>query len=304
MENIKISVKHNDWSEVFDMLVELGAKHKTVKSMYDDVTGWLFVHEGVIWVGVFPHERKECREVTFQELKDMVVLKRNCVDDATHVNLVTGSKVLQQGDKNYYWQLGEWHLYPCGVDIKPIEKKEMKEFLVNHDNKWTLQLLDSDTEENSFRVAVPSGATHCAKGKYSGNCVFLKVDSAGEHEYYNDSWLFRKNPLNKMYFTTQSLWQRSQQPEELPFIDDEPKSLNDTYAEIEQVRQHNHYFKDVSDIDQMDVYEVLKRFEVTDPCLQHIVKKALCAGQRGHKDFKKDLQDILDTAVRAVDINK
>lgn len=33
----------------------------------------------------------------------------------------------------------------------------MKEFLVNHDGKWTLQLLDADTEENSFRVAVPEG---------------------------------------------------------------------------------------------------------------------------------------------------
>jgi hypothetical protein len=48
---------------------------------------------------------------------------------------------------------------------------------------------------------------------------------------------------------------------------------------------------------------VLKLFNVTDPCLQHIAKKALCAGQRGHKDFKKDLQDILDTAKRAVEIN-
>ena len=112
------------------------------------------------------------------------------------------------------------------------------------------------------------------------------------------------------------LWQRHTQPEELPFIDDESynpdydgsekeelESLNDQYAEIEKVR-HNHYFKDVSDVNRIDVYEVLKRFNVTDPCLQHIIKKALCAGQRGHKDFKNDLQDILDTAKRAVEINK
>ena len=30
MENIKVSVKHNDWSKVFDILVELGAEEKTV----------------------------------------------------------------------------------------------------------------------------------------------------------------------------------------------------------------------------------------------------------------------------------
>ena len=31
MENIKVSVKHNDWSEVFDMLVELGAEQRLLK---------------------------------------------------------------------------------------------------------------------------------------------------------------------------------------------------------------------------------------------------------------------------------
>lgn len=80
-------------------------------------------------------------------------------------------------------------------------------------------------------------------------------------------------------------------------------SINDQYAKIEEVRQHSHYFKDVSSLNEIDVYMVLKLFNVTDPCLQHIAKKALCAGQRGHKDFKKDLQDILDTAKRAVEIN-
>lgn len=96
------------------------------------------------------------------------------------------------------------------------------------------------------------------------------------------------------------------QPEALPFVDDEP-SLNNQYAEIEQVRQaqreNNHYFKDVSDIDTIDVYEVLKRFNVTDPCLQHLIKKALCVGNRGHKDLETDLRDILKTAKRALEIN-
>ena len=101
------------------------------------------------------------------------------------------------------------------------------------------------------------------------------------------------------------------QPEELPFMDSLPEfkhdfgasSLNDQYAEIEQVRKHRHYFKDVSNIDEIDVYAVLKLFDVTDPCLQHIVKKALCAGKRGHKDMMEDLQNIVDTAIRAVELN-
>ena len=84
---------------------------------------------------------------------------------------------------------------------------------------------------------------------------------------------------------------------------DQSKSLNDQYAEIEQVRKHRHYFKDVSNIAEIDVYAVLKLFDVTDPCLQHIVKKALCAGKRGHKDMIEDLQNIVDTAIRAVELN-
>lgn len=98
---------------------------------------------------------------------------------------------------------------------------------------------------------------------------------------------------------TSIIWKRHTQPEELPFMD----SLNDQYAEIEQVRKHRHYFKDVSNIAEIDVYAVLKLFDVTDPCLQHIVKKALCAGKRGHKDMMEDLQNIVDTAIRAVELN-
>tara|TARA_R110000851_G_scaffold76652_1_gene168615 strand:+ start:411 stop:812 length:402 start_codon:yes stop_codon:yes gene_type:complete len=48
-----------------------------------------------------------------------------------------------------------------------------------------------------------------------------------------------------------------------------------------------------------DVYDVLKAFEVTNPALQHLIKKALKVGNRGHKDIETDLQDIIDSAVRA-----
>ena len=49
----------------------------------------------------------------------------------------------------------------------------------------------------------------------------------------------------------------------------------------------------------VDVYDVLSAFEVTCPALQHLIKKALAAGKRGHKDQREDLQDIIDSAVRA-----
>ncbi len=49
----------------------------------------------------------------------------------------------------------------------------------------------------------------------------------------------------------------------------------------------------------VDVYDVLKAFNVTCPALQHLIKKALCTGLRGHKDKSEDLKDIVDSAIRA-----
>lgn len=118
----------------------------------------------------------------------------------------------------------------------------------------------------------------------------------------SDAKYFEKCKESKE-ITLPELREMAHQDQDEPFLTPEC-TLNDQYAEIEQVRQHSHYFKDVSSLNEIDVYMVLKLFNVTDPCLQHIAKKALCAGQRGHKNFNRDLKDILDTAKRAVEINK
>ena len=52
----------------------------------------------------------------------------------------------------------------------------------------------------------------------------------------------------------------------------------------------------------VDVYDVLQAWGVSNPALQHIVKKALQCGQRGHKDNAQDLQDIIDSAIRAKEL--
>lgn len=64
-------------------------------------------------------------------------------------------------------------------------------------------------------------------------------------------------------------------------------------------RKHNHYFKDVSNLSHVDVYRVLALFNVTDPCIQHAVKKLLVAGGRGAgKDIHKDIAEAIDTLQR------
>ena len=54
----------------------------------------------------------------------------------------------------------------------------------------------------------------------------------------------------------------------------------------------------------IDVYDVLDAWDVRNPALQHLIKKALQCGQRGHKDAAQDLQDIIDSAIRAKELHK
>ena len=53
----------------------------------------------------------------------------------------------------------------------------------------------------------------------------------------------------------------------------------------------------------VDVYDVLKAFEVTCPATQHAVKKLLCSGLRGHKDLQTDLLEAKESIVRAIELN-
>lgn len=46
---------------------------------------------------------------------------------------------------------------------------------------------------------------------------------------------------------------------------------------------NNPYIVDISKYDKLDIYRILKLYEVSDPCLQHSIKKLLCAGKRGVK---------------------
>lgn len=50
----------------------------------------------------------------------------------------------------------------------------------------------------------------------------------------------------------------------------------------------------------VDVYRVLDAFQVTNPQLQHLIKKALAAGLRGHKDLEEDLRDIESSIQSAI----
>lgn len=65
----------------------------------------------------------------------------------------------------------------------------------------------------------------------------------------------------------------------------------------------NKYQREIKPGVWVDVYDVLKAFSVVNPALQHLVKKALAVGQRGHKGAAEDLQDIIDSAIRAQELD-
>lgn len=58
------------------------------------------------------------------------------------------------------------------------------------------------------------------------------------------------------------------------------------------------YHKDVSHLKSVDVYRIIRLWEIWDPELQHALKKILAAGQRGAKSTAQDVQEAIDSLVR------
>tara|TARA_R110000822_G_scaffold155178_1_gene294980 strand:- start:1083 stop:1448 length:366 start_codon:yes stop_codon:yes gene_type:complete len=59
---------------------------------------------------------------------------------------------------------------------------------------------------------------------------------------------------------------------------------------------------DLAAIDEdviIDVYDVLDAFDVSNPATAHAIKKLLCTGSRGSKDWETDLQEAIDSLERA-----
>ena len=69
--------------------------------------------------------------------------------------------------------------------------------------------------------------------------------------------------------------------------------------------KHQHYYKNVAHLEKVDVYRVLELFNVTNPCIQHAVKKLLVAGGRGAgKSISKDIQEAIDSLKRMQEMHE
>lgn len=79
-------------------------------------------------------------------------------------------------------------------------------------------------------------------------------------------------------------------------------ATTDRIMSVTEVK-YPHYIKDVGHLSKLDIYRLLRTYQVSDPCLQHAIKKLMCAGSRGYKDQEKDVREAIDTLHRFLEMN-
>lgn len=78
-------------------------------------------------------------------------------------------------------------------------------------------------------------------------------------------------------------------------------------SEISMSKLYPKYYKDVSNVEELDVYHVHQIFNIQDPsgAIQHASKKLLLSGVRtGGKSFYDDVREARDTLNRWLEINQ
>lgn len=66
--------------------------------------------------------------------------------------------------------------------------------------------------------------------------------------------------------------------------------------------QKNKYIRSLKGVD-VDVYDVLKAFDVGCPAMQHAIKKMLCSGLRGYKDQEQDKREAIASIERSIELD-
>ena len=183
-------------------------------------------------------------------------------------------------------------LVECDIDYQVIDVSNGKVLIQQLKGNYNEEVHDLEYIENQFIfIFTPNEEEDKPKIKI-GDVVRIKKDPAYiEVRGYNEV-------LNLWYG---KYYGRSLSGPVIDFDIKDVTSVLDFAAKEDKPK--NKYHRDLKGV-TFDVYDVLKAFEVTDPALQHLIKKALCAGLRGHKNKDQDLQDILDSAKRAVELNK
>jgi|SRR5690554_7298626 len=74
--------------------------------------------------------------------------------------------------------------------------------------------------------------------------------------------------------------------------------------EEKQASNRSKYHREIKPGIWVDVYDVLHAWRVQNPALQHLIKKSLQPGERGHKTREEDMKDIIASALRAGELGE
>lgn len=211
MENLKIRVNSTDESkEAQELFFELGGSWSGYKNIqtWDDIRQLYLENDCIKFGGDSEYFEKctELKEITLPELRAMV----------------NPLKEYLMPSRNYEYIL-----------------TDAREALEPHAKDW---------------IEIPEGAIRARFYPYDPDALEFENSA---YQWWGDetkNWIDYMDHSNTLEHS-RVVWQRATHPEELPFIDDEPKytddevkymdengqgrlqSLNDQYAEIEQVRQ-------------------------------------------------------------------
>lgn len=231
MENLKVKVSSEAESkEVQELFSEFGlnmndwsefALPKYISNFMDGEFSDYSIYDSGI---------NDWKEITIPYLRDLVVLNRNDVGDATHKCETSAQRLgyLASGGIEYIWSYGNsiWfkpkEMNFKSFNIKPIGKKEMKEqkqaeFLVKTDSGYVLQVLDENAGGEDV-VRVPDGADIAVKSN-RGYIEFRKGKSFYAEEWCEGSWHVNDFPKHEWDI----VWKR--------------ETLNDQVASAEEYRE-------------------------------------------------------------------
>lgn len=88
--------------------------------------------------------------------------------------------------------------------------------------------------------------------------------------------------------------------EDIKLIEKRPeKQVEKTKPEKDGNKYHREIIGFCGTMIEVDVYRVLDAFKTESPAIDHAVKKMLCTGIRGHKDYLTDIDNAIESLQEA-----
>lgn len=203
-------------------------------------------------------------------------------EGATHYAIQDGVVCWLKDDYSFWnvWEDGVWAA--CGIPVaRRIQSKP---------ESITQAVFDGLPPEYRWAAVDADGSVHCFHEPP------IRTNS-GE-------WIYNKYLICEDWHDVATNWQNSLiERQDVSSRVEQLRSVEAARVAEQSERTYPHYFKDVSDVDAIDLYHVARLYDITDPALFHAFKKIACAGKRGAKDQAQDVQEAIDALKRWQELN-